>query len=205
MDLLLTTAYFPPVEYFSKIKTSDRIWIEQFEHYGKQSYRNRCEILSANGIMPLSVPVKKAPEIKFFTKDARIDYSTRWQKLHFKSIESAYKNSPYYDYYIEDILPFFEQKKEYLLDLNLHILEVLCSLLQLDGSIALTSDYVTRTDCFCDLRNAIHPKPSRREDRNDSFKASPYTQTFSDRFPFIPNLSILDLLFNTGPEASDYL
>lgn len=203
--LLLNTAYFPPIQYFSEIKRHEQLCIEQYENYGKQSYRNRCIIQSANGAMPLVVPVKKTGEIKFLTKEAQIDYSCKWQKLHFKSIESAYKNSPFYDYYIEDLLGFFEHQEKYLLDLNNQILLTFLSLLDLKREIHSTSDYITDTNGFCDYREIIHPKPSRRKAMDTDFRGRPYTQTFNDRFPFMPNLSILDLLFNTGPEASDYL
>lgn len=109
--LLLNTAYFPPIQYFSKIKEHEQFCIEQYENYGKQSYRNRCRIQFANGIMPLVVPVKKKDGQKFLTKEAQIDYSCKWQKLHFKSIESAYKNSPFYDYYTEDLSVFLNPGK----------------------------------------------------------------------------------------------
>lgn len=202
--LLLSTAYFPPVQYLSKIKMYDEIFIEQYENFGKQSYRNRCEIMSANGIIPLSVPVEKANS-KTLIRDLKIVYQTNWQKLHFKGIESAYKNSPYYEYYIDDFMPFFEKKEKFLLDLNSAILEVALHFIKLSKTINYTDDYIREnTPGYQDLRNVLHPKAShRREDLE--FIPRPYRQTFSDRFPFHPNLSLLDLLFNTGPEAIKYL
>lgn len=201
----MNTAYFPPVAYFSCMKKSGEILIEQWEHYGKQSYRNRCEVLSANGILTLSVPVQKKETPKFPVRDACIDYSTRWQKLHFKGIESAYKNSPYYDYYIEDLLVFFEKKEKYLLDLNTRILEKVTEILGLSCRIVLTDEYCPVVEGICDMRGALHPKPSRRIGEGPEFETKAYTQTFADRFPFVPGLSVLDLLFNTGPEASEWL
>ena len=160
--LLLNTAYFPPVSYISQLNRHSTAFIEQFEHYEKQSYRNRCEILSANGKLPLTIPVKKNGKIKFLTKDAEIDYSTPWQKLHYKGIESAYKNSPFYDYYEEEFHPYFERKEKYLLDLNLSILDTLINLLKLHTRIELTEDYIPEgTETFADLRNIIHPKKKR--------------------------------------------
>lgn len=203
--LLVNTAYFPPVQYLSAIKKYDTIFIEQFENYGKQSYRNRCHILSANGPLILSVPVQKNEGHKFFTRDAKIDYSTAWQKLHFKGIESAYKNSPFYEYYMDDLAIFFSSKSTYLLDFNTRILHTLLALLHLDKDIAYTEDFIRETDGYADLRNVIHPKPARRRGEDLEFQARPYTQTFHDRFPFFPNLSVLDLLFNAGPEANRYL
>ena len=202
--LLLSTAYFPPVQYVSKIKTYDEIFVEQYENFGKQSYRNRCEILSANGVIPLSVPVEKANS-KTLIRDLKIVYRTNWQKLHFKGIESAYKNSPYYEYYIDDFMPFFEKKEKFLLDFNSAILEVLLDFLKLSKTIHYTDDYIREnTPDYQDFRNVIHPKASHRGEDTE-FIPRPYRQTFSDRFPFYPNLSVLDLLFNTGPEAGKYL
>lgn len=160
--------------------------------------------MTANGIMTLSVPVVKGASIKILTKDVQIDYSTNWQKLHFKGIESAYKNSPYYDYYIDNFIRFFERKEKFLLDFNTKILKELMDNLQLQHPVKLTEDYYPVYDTHTDLRDVIHPKPSRRR-MEDTFIAKPYHQTFAERFPFAPNLSILDLLFNTGPESQNYL
>ncbi len=200
--LLLNTAYFPPVSYISQLYRHPSVVIEQFEHYGKQSYRNRCEILSANGKLPLIIPIKKNGKIKFLTKEAEIDYSTPWQKLHCKGIESAYKNSPFYDYYEEDFKIYFEHKEKYLLDLNMKILQTLTELLKLHTAINLTGDYIPEnTAGYTDLRNTIHPKNPCHFPSD----TKPYPQTFGEKFPFTPDLSILDLLFNMGPEAKDYL
>lgn len=203
--ILLNTAYFPPVPYFSCMKANEEVLVEQWENYGKQSYRNRCEILSANGVLTLSVPVKKADTPKFLVRDACIDYSIRWQKLHFKGVESAYKNSPYYDYYIDDLIVFFEKKEKYLLDLNTRILEKIRDILGLSCEILLTGNYRASVEDIADMRDVLHPKPSRRTGENPDFKVKEYTQTFADRFPFKPGLSILDLLFNTGPGIQEWL
>ena len=114
---LLTTAYFPPIAYFSCLKKAEVTYIEQYENFGKQSYRNRCEIMTANGVIALTVPVAKANS-KTLIKDLKIVYPTPWQKLHFRGIESAYKNSPYYEYYIDDLMPFFEKQETYLLTIT---------------------------------------------------------------------------------------
>lgn len=198
--LLLSTAYFPPIAYFCAIKQYGSVYIEQYENFGKQSYRNRCEIMTANGVIPLTVPVAKANS-KTCIKDLKIVYQTNWQKLHYKGIESAYKNSPYYEYYIDDLIPFFERKETFLFDLNQSLLELLLSFLHLKTPMLLTEDYIAEGDTsYIDFRNAIHPKASRRSPGAE-YPQAPYRQTFSDRMPFIPNLSILDLLFCCGPEA----
>lgn len=204
--LLINTAYFPPIYYIHALKQNSNVLIEQFENYTKQTYRNRCEIMSANGKLPLTIPIKKNGQIKFLTKDAEIDYSTPWQKLHLKGIESAYRNSPFYDYYEEDFRPYFYNKEKYLLDLNLKILETLSELLKLSTNIRLTDTYIQEnTENYIDYRNTIHPKKpiSPSPKHPDTFKV--YPQTFGEKFPFIPNLSILDLLFNMGSESPDYL
>ncbi|MGL5682323.1 MAG: WbqC family protein [Marinifilaceae bacterium] len=203
---LLTTSYFSPIQVFSILNKCKDVYFEQFEHYGKQSYRNRCHILSANGVLALTVPVVKASNQKILTKDVRIDYATNWQKLHFKGIESAYKNSAFYDYYIDDFMPFFEQKETFLLDLNLKVLDTLKEFINIDTNIHLTQDYIRDNDQYIDLRNIIHPKASRIvENIEFTFTPKEYHQTFGQRFPFTPNLSILDLLFNEGPDAKQYL
>lgn len=202
--LLLSTAYFPPIPYFAALQQQETVFIEQFENFGKQSYRNRCEIMTANGVISLTVPVAKANS-KTLIRDLKIVYPTAWQKLHFKGIESAYKNSPYYEYYIDELMVFFEKKETFLFDLNLAILQTLLNLLNLSTTVRLTEDYIREGHPqYTDLRNAIHPKPSRRQ-AGFEFTPRPYRQTFSDRFSFMPNLSILDLLFCCGPEAAKWL
>ena len=203
--VLLNTAYFPPVQYLARAWKADRVIIEQQDHYGKQSYRNRCEILTANGRQTLVVPVCRATTGRLLTRDARVDYSTGWQKVHLKSIESAYRNSPFYDYYMDDFLPFFQREERFLIDLNAKILERLLGCLGTRRPLLLTDDYLQAPPPgTLDLRDVIHPKISRRP-REDAYSFLAYHQTFSDRFPFTPALSALDLLFNTGPTAPSYL
>ena len=203
-NLLLNTAYYAPIAYFSAIAHAKTIFIEQFENFGKQSYRNRCEIMTANGVIPLTVPVHKANS-KTLLKDLKIVYVTPWQKMHLRGIISAYKNSPYFEYYIDDLIPVFEKKETWLLDLNQAILEKLLGFLKLDSTVRLTEDYIREGNpLYTDFRNAIHPKTARRHTEIE-FVFSPYRQTFSDRFPFTPNLSILDLLFCCGPESREKL
>jgi len=201
---LLTTSYFPPIQYYSKIVKDENVLIEQYEHYGKQSFRNRCDIYGANGKLTLSVPVIKGARLKILTRDIRIEYVEDWRKVHFKGIESAYRKSPFYEYYIDDIEPLFSKKHKYLLDLNNDILEVVNEILEINPSIKMTEDYIKDTEGMDDWREGIHPKKSRQKE-DKSFVATPYTQVFSDKLGFEPNLSILDLIFNLGPEAIDYL
>jgi hypothetical protein len=203
-SVLLNTAYFPPIQYFSKIVKYNKVLIEQYESYGKQSFRNRCDIYGANGKLTLSVPVIEGARKKVLTKDVKIEYITNWQKIHFKSIESAYRRSPYYEYYIDDIEPLFGKNFNYLLDFNNAILEVVSDILDITPEIKMTDDYIVNVEDVIDWREGIHPKKSKRKVDNN-FKPVEYTQVFSDRGGFIPNLSILDLIFNMGPESLDYL
>lgn len=201
---LLTTSYFPPIQYYSKIVKDENVLIEKYENYGKQSFRNRCDIYGANGKLTLSVPVIKGAKFKILTRDIRIEYVEDWRKVHFKGIESAYRKSPFYEYYIDDIEPIFSKKHKYLLDLNNEILEVVNDILEINPSINMTEDYIKDTEGIDDWREGIHPKKSRQKE-DKSFVATPYTQVFSDKLGFEPNLSVLDLIFNLGPEAIDYL
>lgn len=202
--VLLNTAYFPPIQYFSKIVRFNKILIEQYESYGKQSFRNRCDIYGANGKLTLSVPVIEGARKKVLTKDIKIEYTTNWQKIHFKSIESAYRRSPYYEYYIDDIEPLFNKEFEYLLDFNNAIIDVINGILDISPNIEMTDDYIVNVGDIVDWREGIHPKKSKIKIDNN-FYTDQYTQVFSDKGGFIPNLSILDLIFNLGPESIDYL
>ncbi|MFA8435158.1 MAG: WbqC family protein [Marinifilaceae bacterium] len=204
-SILLSTAYFAPIQYYCKLVQYQDVLIEKFENYSKQSYRNRCNIYGANGLLSLSVPIEKASKKKILTKDVRITYDTNWQKLHWKGIESAYKSSPYYEYYIDDIQRFFHKKWDYLLDFNMEIQEELLNILEITPNLSLSEDYIeSLPEGMLDLRDGIHPKKSKNMD-DPHFDAEAYTQVFSDRHGFLPNLSILDAIFNLGPEAISYL
>lgn len=204
---LLSTAYFGPIQYFTKIVWYENILIEQFENFSKQSYRNRCEILGSNGRLTLSIPTKKSTSLKVLMKDTQISYDMDWQTNHWRSIVSAYNRSPFFEYYADDIKPLFESKTKYLVDLNHQILELIFELLQTDyfKRIKNTEDYIVDLDSCDDYRANIHPKNRmQKEDLlfNQNVK---YTQVFSDKQGFVNNLSILDLLFNEGPNTLNTL
>jgi len=202
---ILSTAYFAPIQYYCKLKQYPEIMIEQWEHYAKQSYRNRCNIYGANGVIALSVPVVKATNKKVLLRDVRISYDTSWQKLHWRGIEAAYKSSPFYEFYIDDLAQFFHKKWNSLLEFNLAIQDEICSMIELDQNYTLTDDFieidVQNPD---DFRYKMHPKPSKTLD-DSFFKPQEYTQVFSEKLGFEGNLSILDLIFNLGPESTSYL
>jgi len=197
-SVILSTAYLPPVQYFAKLIGYQNVYIEVFETYAKQSYRNRCEILSCNGPLSLIVPVIKTNGNKTLTKDIRIDYSTNWQKNHWKAIESAYRNSAYYDFVSDLLLPFYTRKETFLIDYNNKINNELFLFLGISKKFSETDQFHKQyTTDIADLRTAIHPK-TQFQSGDKLFTLVKYYQVFSDRFEFVPNLSIIDLLFNEG-------
>lgn len=200
---LLSTAYLPPVQYVSKFILSN-VLIEQYENYIKQSYRNRCCILGANGILSLTIPIVKNHGEKMPIRDVKIDYDLSWQKTHLKSIESAYKNSPFYDYYMDDITPFYTKKFNFLFDFNQELLLKILMLTGISNKPELTTEYEKMPLNATDSRNTISPK-SGKQITDKYFTSIPYYQVFEDKFNFIPNLSIIDLLFNEGPQAKAIL
>jgi hypothetical protein len=199
---LFSTAYFPPLIYFKQMLRFESIFFEVYENYSKQSYRNRCEILSPNGIQILSIPVLKISGEKQLIKDVKIDYKTNWQALHLKSIKTAYLSSPFFEYYIDSLLPYFKKKTQFLIDYNYQITNTLLTELQIKKKLKLTERFSLHSE-HTDFRNSIHPKIRFSEEELNKFK--PYTQVFFDKFNFIPNLSILDLLFNEGPDSECFL
>lgn len=198
---IFSTAYFPPISYFSEIKKADRFIIEKHENYCRQSYRNRCKVLSSNGILTLSVPVQKGKDIKEKITDVKIDYSTDWQRQHIYAIVSAYGKSPFFTYYSGLILEPIREKQEYLFELNEIMLKAILEMIGLKKDFSYSDSFQKDLVGIYDFRNLIHPK--RKDILSSNTKS--YIQTFSDRFSFIPDLSILDLIFNTGPEAKNYI
>jgi len=195
--ICLSSAYLAPVEYYSEIAKADVVFIESHDYYLKQTYRNRCLIAAANGLMALSIPVEKVSGEKVLTRDVRISDHNGWQLNHWRSIESAYNSTPFFEYYKDDLLPFYEKKWTFLVDFNREMQATILELLNLHIEIKQTTEYKNELDdSFLDLREAIHPK---KEDQPINYK--PYYQVFDQRYGFQPNLSIIDLLFNMGNES----
>lgn len=196
---ILPTVYWGPVQYFTKFELFKNIEIEQWETYPKQSYRNRCNIYGPNGILSLNVPVQKGSSHKTLTKDIKISYDTKWHHNHLKALESAYNSTPFYEFYIDDILPLYLKQHAFLLDFNLDILNLCLEWLNIDCTYEMSSDFILDFPGQ-NYRESIHPKSSKHKvDLN--FSAKEYIQGFENRHGFISNLSILDLVFNTGPES----
>ncbi|HUW07922.1 MAG TPA: WbqC family protein [Williamwhitmania sp.] len=201
---ILSTAYFPPIQLFSRLVSNGRILIEQHEHYTKQSYRNRCTILSANGPLNLTIPVVKDSGNKMPIRDVEIDYCTPWQKVHWRAMESAYKSSPYFEHIADSLVPFFEKKTKYLFDLNLMLIESILDFLEITAHIETTSEYIPcYQETHLDLRG-ISPKSDANK-IDSSYHDAPYYQVFSHKQPFVPNLSVVDLVFNEGLLSVDIM
>ncbi len=204
-NALFTVAYLPPVQYMAHMVAADSVMLEMHDNYVKQTYRNRCDIMGANGVIALTVPVAKGRRLKVKTKDLEIAYDERWQALHWRSIVSAYNSSPFFEYYAADFEPFYTKKYRWLFDFNLELLKVILNALDITIPIVTTHDYITKdARNIHDFREIIHPKKDV-ELEDPGFKALTYRQVFNERFPFVPNLSVIDLIFNKGPEAIDYL
>ncbi len=199
-NLLLSTAYFPPLSYCSLLTQSKQLFIEAQETYPKQTYRNRCIILTANGLQNLTVPVKKPNGNHTRTCDVKISYDEDWQNQHQKALLSAYSAAPFFDHYIDFFAPVFEKKHSFLLDLNQEILTLLQQILRMNQLVRFTETFEKRSINCIDARFLIHPKKTQNQ-----LITEPYYQVFSDRFGFQPDLSILDLLFNEGPQAVSYI
>ncbi|MGQ7869528.1 WbqC family protein [Sunxiuqinia sp. sy24] len=203
-DILLSTAYFPPVQYLSKFVDHPSIWIETAENFTKQTYRNRTIILAANGPESLIFPVEKGRSRKQLIKDIRISYDTNWQHIHWQAIVSAYQSSPFFEVLQDDFRPFFEKHYSFLLDFNQEILQTVLDILELSTTIKLTEDFEEVSPNCLNFREAIHPKPQKALP-DSQFEAQPYAQVFDNKFGFTPNLSCLDLLFNSGSESYEIL
>lgn len=196
----VTSNYLAPIQYYCKLIAKVPVYIEINENYIKQSYRNRCVIAGANGPLALSIPVVKPDTPKSPTKDIRISDHGNWQHLHWNAIISAYNSSPYFEYYQDDFAPFYEKKYTFLNDMNEQLRELVCTLIDIQPKIHYTSTYLTSDNAdFQDYREIIQPGKDSMPD--PLFNAPSYYQIFTSRNGFIPNLSIIDLLFNMGPES----
>jgi len=201
---VLSTAYLGPVQYFTKFVIYSKVYIEQHETYLKQSYRNRCYIYGTNGKIPLIIPVKKVEGNLTKTKDILVDYDTAWQRIHWNSIVSAYRSSPFFEFYEDILKPFYFTKEERLLDLNQKILLLMIDFLDIDTEVHLTESFNKKYYNEADLRHSINPK-KRLARKDSSFVPYKYSQVFIEKHGFLPNLSIIDLLFNEGPNSGNII
>ena len=208
MNAILATTYFGPVQWYQKLHRYRHVWMERCESFIKQTYRNRCVIAAAHGPQTLSIPIVHGATL---TRDIRISDHGEWRHLHWNAIRSAYGESPFFEYYQDDIRPFFEKRWDYLLDFNEAIREKMCELLDFQPKVTFSSTYLHPVEysltshllpLTSDFREAIRPKHPLPD---ADFEPKPYYQVYQQKHGFLPNLSILDLLFNMGPEGIFYL
>ena len=199
MNVLLSTTYFGPVQWYQKLCRADKVWIEACESFQKQTYRNRCVIATTQGCQALTVPVERGESP--LIRDVRISDHGNWRHLHWNALRSAYGESPFFEYYEDDLRPFFERRWTFLLDFNEEIRLKMCELLDVRPNVGYAQDYV-RSTVDHDFRNGIQPKHPAED---ATFLPRPYYQVYSQKHGFLPNLSILDLLMNMGPEGIFYL
>jgi hypothetical protein len=196
--LILPAAYLPSVIYFALLNNAENALIEQFETYPKQTYRNRCVIYTEKGKTSLVIPVSKPNGNHTKIKDIQIFNDEKWYLKHWRAIESAYRASPYFLYYKDDLKSFYDGSYKLLLEFDLALIRHFCELFDIKTLILLSSEYLKSADI--DFREVLSPKkPPLIQNLPE------YTQVFDVKYGFIPNLSILDLLFNLGPESRDYL
>lgn len=220
-SVLLSTAYLAPISYYACLMHAPQVFVEQHEHYHKQTYRNRCRIVAANGVMDLSIPVVTCNNQAI--RKVEVDYSKPWQRQHWLSLEAAYRSTPFFEYYEDDLKPFYQQQEiKYLFDFNARLQQVICDLIDLHPQTILTQDFVTPEaaslcssdacldlreaavaldlrEAALDLREAIHPK--RNLPQMLHYHSQKYTQVFEQQLGFVADMSIVDLLFNMGPES----
>lgn len=198
MNCLIHPTYFPNVAHVAMMVKSDVVYFEVCDNYQKQSHRNRTEIYGANGKLALTVPVSYTQKNRQLYKDVKIANEDNWQQQHIKSLQSAYSMSPFFEFYIDDLMPLFENRFDYILDFNLHCFEVLLDMLQLN---------IISKPTLCFEKEPIN-KIDYRQLVKRNFEVNtlqPYTQVFTEKHGFISNLSVLDLIFNEGPNTELYL
>lgn len=197
----LSSAYLAPIQWYAKLLAYPHIFIEQYDHYVKQTYRNRCTIAAPDGPLALTIPVVKPDTPKCFMRDIRISDHGNWRHLHWNALESAYNHTPFFEYYKDDFRPFYERKYIFLMDFNEALCHTICSLIDIAPDMQRTDTYhINLAEDEADFRDRIHPKRDFQAD-DPHFCLQPYYQVFQEKLGFLPNLSIVDLLFNMGPES----
>ena len=194
MKVLLPIAYLGPISYFAIILKAEEVHIESKEHFVKQSVRNRCSILGANGKQTLTIPKQRKSSDKTIIAEIHISNKDKWQKLHWQSIVSAYNSSPFFDYYKDELEYFYNSTFINLFDFNLNLTHKILQLLQEERELKITTQFQANFSGI-DFRN--HTFNTEKENK--------YEQVFNEKHDFIPHLSILDLLFNLGPQTEEYL
>ena len=198
MNIILHPTYFPNIAHFVAMVKAEQVTFEMDDNFLKQTYRNRAYIYAANGKLLLNIPVIHSQKNRQKYRDVKIANFTKWQDHHWKSLLSAYNTSPFFEFYKDELEPLFKIKTNTLLDFNLKCFEAVCDCLQLDIPYLKTKAYQKNIEDKIDFRHLVNAKTEEPQ-------FEPYTQVFSLKHGFINNLSILDLLFNEGPNAINYL
>tara|TARA_R100001369_G_scaffold20091_1_gene36596 strand:- start:74828 stop:75448 length:621 start_codon:yes stop_codon:yes gene_type:complete len=200
-EVLISLPYFGPITQFAAIVNADKVWIEQEDNYQKQTYRNRMYIYGANGKLSLNIPIKHLPKTKVKVHQkytvVRIDNEEKWQKVHWKSLKTAYQTSPFFEFYEDELAPLFKSEYEFLYEFNFACFETLIECLQMELNFEKTSVYNKDLKSILDLRALSNAKITAN--------ISEYIQVFQEKHGFLSNLCILDLLFNEGPNSVAYL
>lgn len=198
MDILIHPTYFPSVSQFAAMAQADGITLEMDDNFQKQTNRNRMYIYSPNGVQLLNLPVKHSKFAHQKTRDIKLETAFDWQKQHFKSLEAAYRSSPFFEYFEDAFAPVFEKRHTFLMDLNLETMSIAAKCLGMDFTYQETQEYFHDAPDYHDFRKLANGK-------KDTATLEPYPQVFADRHGWLNNLSILDLLCNEGRRALDYL
>ena len=199
MNIIIHPTYFPNIAHFVAMVNADEITFETDDNFLKQTYRNRTCIYGANGKMTLNIPVIHSQKNRLKYKDVKIFNDEKWQDHHWKSLLSAYSTSPFFEYYEDDLKPLFKTKEDYIFDFNMRCFETICDCLQLEFKMSPSEIYLKDVDNKTDFRYMVNAK----KEFHKPFEA--YTQVFQEKHGYQNNLSILDLLFNEGPNALNYL
>lgn len=198
MDILIQPTYFPSVSHYIAVAQADSVTLEMEDNFQKQTNRNRMYIYSPNGMQLLNIPVKHLKNHYQKTRDIKLETEFDWQKQHFKSLETAYRSSPFFEFFEDIIMPVFEKKYTFLMDVNLETMDLLSKCIGIKNTFGETSEFYKNPTDLIDFRYLADGK-------KDSTTITEYTQVFGDKFGFINNLSMLDLLFNEGRYSLDYL
>ncbi|MBL0012607.1 MAG: WbqC family protein [Flavobacterium sp.] len=198
MPILIHPTYFPSISHFVVMAQADRIVLEVEDNFQKQTNRNRTYIYSPNGIQLLNIPIKHTKERHQNIKEVQLETAFDWQKQHFKSLEAAYRTSPFFEYFEDSLMPIFDKKYRFLMDLNLESMSIVSKCLGMSFEYEKTIEYFHEVKEYEDFRSLANGK-------KDTYSFESYTQVFGDKHGFLNNLSILDLLFNEGRYALDYL